>query len=224
MVDTIIRGAPVATSPTALRWGAIFGGAFAALAIWLLLYALGLALGLSTIDPDRPYTLQRTGLFTGIWGLATPLVALFIGGLVASRGAGVVDRGGGALHGLVVWSFATVLGAWGVTTIATTALSGIASVGKGAVTAGADAIARGDDPTKRMPVEPGTGERAKETAIEAAPETGAVFWGVFGALSLGMLASILGGVAGARRRRWVETATTTTVVEEPAAGVRPAAT
>jgi hypothetical protein len=224
MVETITTRVPVVTSPVALRWGAIFGGAIAALAMWLLLYALGLALGLSTIDPNRPDTVRSSGLFTGIWGLVTPLVALFVGGLVASRGAGTIDRASGALHGLVVWSFATVLGAWGLTTIATSALSGIASMGKGAVTASADTIARGGEVSETLPVDEQTGERAKETAIAAAGETSAVFWGVFGALSLGLLSSVIGGVVGARSRKLLTTTTAaTTVVTEPGAGA-PAAT
>ncbi len=35
-----------------IAWGGIFGVAVAALGIWALLYALGLALGLSSIDQD----------------------------------------------------------------------------------------------------------------------------------------------------------------------------
>src|SRR5687768_3322745 len=36
---------------TRIRWGAVFGGAVASLGIWALLYAFGLAIGLSSIDP-----------------------------------------------------------------------------------------------------------------------------------------------------------------------------
>ncbi|MGQ0506432.1 MAG: hypothetical protein ACT4TC_14060 [Myxococcaceae bacterium] len=46
-----------------LSWGAIFGGAVAALGLRILLYALGVALGLSSINPDNPESAQASGLF-----------------------------------------------------------------------------------------------------------------------------------------------------------------
>src|SRR3954462_9804860 len=81
--------------PIKLSWSAIFGGVVAALGIWALLYALGLALGLSAIDPNNPESAKPSGIFTGIWSLVVPLIALFIGGMVAGRGAGLIHRGGG---------------------------------------------------------------------------------------------------------------------------------
>jgi hypothetical protein len=53
----IVEKAPVEAIPGIpfkLSWGAIFGGTLVALGVWILLYALGLALGLSSVDPaDR---------------------------------------------------------------------------------------------------------------------------------------------------------------------------
>src|SRR4051794_38179263 len=84
--------------PIRIAWSSIFGGVVAALGVWALLYALGLALGLSAIDPNNPDSAKPSGIFTGIWSLIVPLIALFVGGLVAGRGAGLISRGGGALH------------------------------------------------------------------------------------------------------------------------------
>src|SRR5688500_12764152 len=98
-----VRGDVLSSPPARLSWGAIFAGAVAALGVWMMLYALGLALGLSSLDPNDPNTLKSSGAFTGIWGLITPLAALFVGGMVAGRGAGIVTKLGGAIHGLVVW-------------------------------------------------------------------------------------------------------------------------
>lgn len=137
---------PVSTTPLPqpvpmkLSWGAIFGGAVAALAIWLMLYALGLALGLSAIDPNQPDSARSSGIFTGIWGLVAPLVALFVGGMVASRGAGPATRLGGATHGLVMWGVTTLVGAWLVMNMLSAVVGGVASVGKTAAQAGAGAI------------------------------------------------------------------------------------
>lgn len=93
-----------------LSWGALLGGLFVALGVWLLLTVLGLAVGLSAIDPNHPASVKTAGITTGIWSLLVPLVALFVGGIVAARTAGIVDRPTGAIHGAVLWSLATLLG------------------------------------------------------------------------------------------------------------------
>jgi hypothetical protein len=122
--------------PAKMSWGAIFGGAVAALGVWMMLYALGLALGLSSLDPRDPSTLKSSGAFTGIWGLVTPLVALFVGGMVAGRGAGIVTKVGGAIHGVVVWGLTTLAGVWLLVNLVTALVGGAAAVGKTAVQAG----------------------------------------------------------------------------------------
>jgi hypothetical protein len=102
----------VSETPSNLRWGAIVGGTVAALGIAALLYSLGLALGLSAIDPDDPGSLRPSSIFTGVWALAVSLVALFVGGFVAARGASALTRMAGALHGLVMWGLTVVAGMW----------------------------------------------------------------------------------------------------------------
>jgi hypothetical protein len=123
-----------------ISWGAIFGGAVAALAIWLLLYTLGLALGLSTVDPENPGSVRSSGLFTGIWSVLTPLIALFVGGWVASQAAGVLDRKSGSIHGLVMWGVTLLLGAVLTFTALGSIIGGLASAGKTAVQAGGGAL------------------------------------------------------------------------------------
>jgi hypothetical protein len=98
------------TSTFHISWGAVFGGAFVALGVWILLHALGLALGLTAINPNDTNSLRGIGIGTGIWSVAAPLVALFLGGLVCARLAGVIDRGTGAMHGAVLWGLTAVLG------------------------------------------------------------------------------------------------------------------
>ena len=122
------------TEPWRLRWGAIFGGTFVALALWALLYVFGLAIGLSSVDAAQGQ-FNFPGIFTGIWAVVAPLIALFVGGLVAARTAGAQDRGSGAIHGLVLWGFATLLGAFAVWSVATAVISGAASLGQGVVSA-----------------------------------------------------------------------------------------
>lgn len=93
-----------------ISWGAVFAGAMLALVIQLTLGLLGLGIGLSSVDPLEEQN-PMSGFGTGAaiwWGLST-LVALFLGGMVASRLAGLPRRTDGLLHGLVTWSVVTLL-------------------------------------------------------------------------------------------------------------------
>lgn len=297
-----VRGGFLAGPPVKMSWGAIFGGAVAALGIWGMLYALGLALGLSSVDPANPGSVKSSGVFTGIWGLVSPLVALFIGGMVAGRGAGVTTKMGGAIHGLVMWGLTTIAAAWLVTSILSALVGGVASVGKTAVQAGASAVsgvagqaggaadvaksfgldaddalrpvnerlrAEGKPPvttdqlqaagkdvvqeavqqgrfnrellvsnlaqntalsradaeeiatraeTQFNSAKAKVGETLSDAAqtvqtgaLKAADATGKAFWGIFGALFLGMMSALFGATAGVSRRQrdWAEGAVTT---------------
>ncbi|HVU53125.1 MAG TPA: hypothetical protein VHL80_20720 [Polyangia bacterium] len=123
-----------------ISWGAVFGGAVSALGLWLLLYAFGVALGLSTVDPNNPHSLKGSGIFTGIWSVLSPLIALFVGGLVAGRLAGSFARGFGALHGLVMWGLVSVAGAFAVMAVVSSAVSGAAALGTAVAKGGGRAI------------------------------------------------------------------------------------
>lgn len=110
---SIPRGAvldePVHLDNTRVSWASIFAGLVVALGAWLLLTVLGLALGLSSADPNNPaVSLKSAGTITGIWSLIVPIVALMAGGLVAARTAGVVSRATGAIHGVVLWALVTL--------------------------------------------------------------------------------------------------------------------
>lgn len=131
------RGGLFAGPPVRLSWGAIFGGAIVAIAVWALLYSFGLAVGLTAVDPNSPNSLRASGIFTGIWSLVVPIVALFIGGVVASRGADVTTKLGGAIHGLIAWGLVTLAGAWLLTSILSSALAGL---GMAAAAAGGTAM------------------------------------------------------------------------------------
>jgi hypothetical protein len=139
----IVEKAPIEAIPGIpfkLSWGAIFGGTFVALGVWILLFALGLALGLSSVDPADPGSAKSAGIGTGIWSLIVPLIALFVGGLVASRTAGVVDKMGGALHGAVLWGLTTLAGVIIMGMALSSLLGAVFSVGKTAVGAAGTAI------------------------------------------------------------------------------------
>ncbi len=87
-------------------WGAIFAGAFIALAVFLTLQILGAGIGASALDltGSRVTSARSFGIGAAIWWFITGLIALFIGGWVAGRLSWRLDKLERALHGLTVWS------------------------------------------------------------------------------------------------------------------------
>ena len=124
-------------TPFHINFRAIAGGTICALGIWVLLYALGLAIGLTSIDPDDAGSLRGSSIFTGIWGVVVPLIALFGGAFVASRSSGPINRVGGGLQGLIVWGLTALIGVWMVGRLFSAVIGGAVDVGSTAVQAGA---------------------------------------------------------------------------------------
>jgi hypothetical protein len=128
-----------------MSWSAIFGGAVVSLGIWMLLHSLGLAAGLTAIDPNQQGSLRGIGIGTGVWSVIAPLLALFAGGFVAAYSAGLLDRTSGVIHGLVLWGLTAVAGALLLTmAVATTVRAGM-NVGMSAVSTVAAAGTNVDD-------------------------------------------------------------------------------
>jgi hypothetical protein len=108
-----------------VSWGGVFAGVLVALGVSMLLAALGVAIGISAVDPGE--TDPRTiGLGAAVWGGLQLLIALFIGGMVATRVGAIIDRTTGFFEGVLVWVVGLLLMAY-------LAGSGIASVASGAL-------------------------------------------------------------------------------------------
>ena len=118
-----------------LSWGALVGAVFVSLGIWAMLYSLGLALGLSSVDPNNPSSLRGAGMGTGVWSVIAPLVALFFGGMFAARSSHALDRTTATMHGAVVWSVSTVLGIFLLGSVLSAIVGGAVKVGGTAATA-----------------------------------------------------------------------------------------
>lgn len=127
-------------SMSRLRWSAIFGGAVVTLGIWALLYSLGMAAGLTAIDPSDPGSLRGVGIGTGVWSIVAPLIALFCGGFITARTAGAINRGVGAIHGGVMWALTTIVGALVITMVVAATVRAGARIGAAAVTGAAGLI------------------------------------------------------------------------------------
>jgi hypothetical protein len=130
-----------------VSWGAIFAGAVIAVALTALLSLLGLGIGFGTLDPAQGDTLSEVPKNTLIWWAVISIIATGIGGFVAGRLAGIPRSMTGALHGLAVWSVATLVTLWLATTAvgailgaATSVVTTTAKVATGAVTTAGGAI------------------------------------------------------------------------------------
>jgi len=112
-----------------ISWGAIFAGTTAAIAVVLLLELLGTAIGAATINPLQGRS-PGLGLAVGaaIWFVASCMIALFIGGWIAGRLAGIPNKLDGALHGFVTWALTSLALVYLVSTAAGGLLGGAGSL------------------------------------------------------------------------------------------------
>jgi hypothetical protein len=91
-----------------LGWGSIFAAAAVALGTWLVLHLLGIGIGLTSIDPEDASSLKGVGIGTGVWSLIAPLIALFVGGLVAGRMAPTVNTWNAIIHAAAAWALTAI--------------------------------------------------------------------------------------------------------------------
>ncbi len=98
------RGQAVVREHPVMRWGAIFAGWFVATGTALLLYAFGLAIGFSAVNPRDAATVAH-GVSGGaiVWMVLTWAAALWTGGMFASWFDGRNDTEMGVVRGLTVW-------------------------------------------------------------------------------------------------------------------------
>jgi len=104
------REAVVDRRQPAIRWGAVLAGSALALGLWNLFNLLFIGGALTAIDPDEIDRANAYGIGTGIGSVLAPLIAMFVGGLVAGRLSSHYDRRVSAGHGALVWAITSVLG------------------------------------------------------------------------------------------------------------------
>lgn len=146
----------VSEGHSAISWGAVIAGAFAATAMMIVLAALGSGLGLSMVSPwgDGP-SATTVGWLTAVWVVIVEILSFATGGYVAARmrraypatvhtnEVGLRD----GMHGFVVWAFAVVVSAWIIGGAAAGLVSGIAKTGSNIASGAAmgAAASRGND-------------------------------------------------------------------------------
>lgn len=195
---------------TSFRWSAVLAGAFMAIAVWIVLHLVGLGLGVSAADLTDPAALRTLGIGSGVLALVAPLVALFIGGVVAARVAGPITRVVAALHGAVLWAMATIFAGIGVVALVASLAGGLdrvmtrpmdrRSVAQGiAASAPVDATQAQELAQK---IEHGIDEMGKAAAVvHTAEDGGAVFLVAGAGLLIGLLSAMLGASIGVSRRQ-----------------------
>lgn len=166
-----------------IRWGPVVAGLLVTITTLLILTVLGVALGLSVFEPTDG-GLDTADTAATIWGIASFLIAFFLGGFTAARTAGVGGGDRGAFNGVMV----------GVTSISLIVLLVGLGVGN---TLGAAASNIGEiaDAVRNVDVDPDQAGDVAETAFEDA-EGGA--WGTFIGLMVALAAAAAGGLVGHR--------------------------
>ena len=91
-----------------VSWGGIWAGVLSAVGLLILLTALGLAVGISALQPSETDG-STLGMGAGIWAGLSLLLALFLGGLVSTRVGAISDRTTGFFEGALVWVVSILL-------------------------------------------------------------------------------------------------------------------
>lgn len=91
-----------------VSWGGIWGGVLVAVGLLLLLTALGLAVGISAVQPGETEG-STLGIGAGIWAGLSLLLALFVGGMAATRIGAITDGATGFFEGALVWVVSILL-------------------------------------------------------------------------------------------------------------------
>jgi hypothetical protein len=97
-----------------VSWGGVWGGLLLVLGVLILLATLGLAIGVTTVDvgPGEDFDARALGVGAAIWSGLSLLVALFVGGLAASRLGMVFDRTNAMMQGVLTWVLAILAILW----------------------------------------------------------------------------------------------------------------
>lgn len=115
----------------ALRWSAVIAAALVAITTWVVLQLIGIGGGLAAIELDSSGSVRNAGIGTTVGSILAPLIAMFVGGLVAGRLSTTFDAKTGAMHGFVTWAIASLAGVVAVAWLVSTLASGAAQLAYG---------------------------------------------------------------------------------------------
>lgn len=210
----VTTGAPIQTGENVLparnrvQWGPIVAGVVGALATFLLMTVLGIALGASVLDPAD--TAGDIGTWAAVWGAISAILAFFVGGWLAAKTAAVDGPFAGLINGLMAGAAGLLLILWlsanGLGNLFGTISSNVGEIanlgqdvaqsqgttpqeaGGQAATQAADAQAQAEQAVTQAD-NPETFERVRNSAF-----------GTFLGLLLPLIAAALGGYLGHHKR------------------------
>ncbi len=160
---------PLETSTSGVAWAAIIGGVFAALALSLILLALGSGLGLASVSPWSNAGTSATTftVMTGIWLIVVQWLSSGLGGYITGRlrikwvglhTHEVFFRD--TANGFLTWAVASVIGATVLASAASFMVGGAATMVAGVASGAAAGASQG---VTQAATRPG-GSRADPTA------------------------------------------------------------
>jgi hypothetical protein len=132
-----------------ISWGGIWAGVLTVMGTLLFLTTLGLAIGVSAVDPGQTDA-ATFGTGAAVWSGLSLLIALFVGGMAATRLGMVFDRAAGAFEGALVWVLSFLIVLWlagsGVRLVASGISGMFSGIGQtvGSAVTGMDDLSTGD--------------------------------------------------------------------------------
>jgi hypothetical protein len=94
-----------------ISWGGIWAGVLTVMGTLLFLTTLGIAIGISAVDPGQDDA-GAFGAGAALWTSLSLLIALFVGGMAATRLGLVFDKAAGAFEGALVWVLSFLIILW----------------------------------------------------------------------------------------------------------------
>lgn len=140
-----------------ISWKAVIGGLLVALAINVLLMALGAGIGGAASVNIAEEGGNASGLAAGaaIWMGIAGILSLFAGGFFATRSSTSITAQGGGAHGFLVAALFFAIAFWGAGSIVGAAGKGLGSLA-GAAASGADDLAK--NPTVQSVIQKSLGD------------------------------------------------------------------
>jgi hypothetical protein len=192
-----------------VSWGALFAGFMVGVGVLFLLLSLGAAVGLTTVDARDLSSWKNMGIGVGIWGGISAIIASFFSAWVAGRLSTSPDRTAGMLHGAALWGLTWFVGLWMGAAAITGAARAAGSAAQTAAQTGGQAAAQ--QPGAAQEALQGAQQEAQQAIGQTQAQAGQIAesattggragaWGAFVAAVFTLVASALGGAAGAAGR------------------------
>jgi hypothetical protein len=178
-----------------VHWGPVFAGLLTAMTALVLLTLLGAAIGLTAFNAATaaaqggpPPDAARNA---GIWEGVAAIFSFALGGYVAARTAGLLDRNWGAFHGAMVFFLAVPVMLY------------LAGNGLGAIMGGVGAYLGNFNPVDVANQARGAATNLSPTDVgRAAAQARDAAWAAFIGGLLGLAAAAIGGYLGVHHATW----------------------